>query len=391
VRGFVPPPDQPLSPPFTRQYYAGRSGFTFVRADVTYLQQDFSVPLPVKNPGPWPAVQRFDFMVRERPATAADIQRRTAKGGEPRPPSEHQKSLFFALRELTGKNPGPAAEDWKRLFLRGVQVTPRYTGLSSVSGIAADVLHGRLFVGDAGALLRSDADDRWTPLLGDGPYRSLAVGPTGELLACDATRVVSIDPLTREVRVLADRYQGKPLKGPQQLCVNPRGGLYFTDAPAPTLEGPPEKGAVYFLSGLGTLTRLAIPLSRPGAVAVAPDGKTLYLMAGGSPQIMAYPLEGAGLPGTCKVLCRLDSRPTAPVLGGMGLAVDRQGNLFATNAALQAVQVFNSQGARLGQAPLPEAPVACTLGGEDGRTLFVATHTAIFAIRVETDGAVNIR
>jgi sugar lactone lactonase YvrE len=66
--------------------------------------------------------------------------------------------------------------------------------------------------------------------------------------------------------------------------------------------------------------------------------------------------------------------------------VNRQGNLFVPNVALQAVQVFNSQGARLGQAPLPEAPMACTLGGEDGRTLFVATHTAVYAVPVETDG-----
>ncbi len=126
VRGFVPPTTQPLtaSPESGGGYGSSSEEGPFVRADVTYLRQDFSVPLPVANPAPWPAVQRFDFLVRERPATAAETHGRTARTAAPRAPSEHQKAIFFALRELTGKDPGPTAEGWKRLFLRGVRVTP---------------------------------------------------------------------------------------------------------------------------------------------------------------------------------------------------------------------------------------------------------------------------
>jgi sugar lactone lactonase YvrE len=377
VRGPVPSTSQPLPSSSGGSYYNGSD--IFVRADVTYLRQDFSVPLAVPNPGPWPGVQRFDFMVRERLTEA--FEGRTA---ESRPPSEHQKSLFFALRELTGKDPGPTAEDWKRLFLRGVRVTPRYTELSSPSGIAADA-RGRLFVSSAGAVLVGETADLLRPLAADGPYRGLALGPKGEVLACAPGKVVSIDPATGEVRVLADKYMYKALTAPQQICVDRQGGVYFTDGVSPTLEGPQDKGSVYYLSAQGTLTRLAVPLSRPAGVAVAPDGKTLYLLGAGAAEVMVYPMEGAGLPGTGKVLCRLEGRSAAPAQG-TSLAVDGQGNLFATNAALQEVQVFNSQGARLGQAPLPEVPVACVLGGEGGRTLFVATRSAVFAVRVETDG-----
>ena len=58
----APPPGGPTSP----QYYDGDG--IFVRADVTYLRQDFSVMQSVENPGKWPALQRFDFLVRIRPA-----------------------------------------------------------------------------------------------------------------------------------------------------------------------------------------------------------------------------------------------------------------------------------------------------------------------------------
>jgi hypothetical protein len=72
VRGLVPAAGQPLPPPASSQYYEGSTGM-FVRADVTYLQQDFSVPQPVANPGAWPVNQRYDYLVRTRSLTTAKM------------------------------------------------------------------------------------------------------------------------------------------------------------------------------------------------------------------------------------------------------------------------------------------------------------------------------
>jgi hypothetical protein len=65
VRGLVPVPGRPLSSPGSSSPYGGSVG-TFVRADITYLKQDFSLEQPVRNPGAWPAEQRFDFLLRRR-------------------------------------------------------------------------------------------------------------------------------------------------------------------------------------------------------------------------------------------------------------------------------------------------------------------------------------
>src|SRR5262249_11030762 len=101
VRGLVPPSNQPLG--------AGGGdmaalGGTFVRADITYLKQDFSAMLPVANAFPWPDEQRFDFLVRERFATRRDFLESILrkKAG----PTEQQQSALFALRELTGQDLG---------------------------------------------------------------------------------------------------------------------------------------------------------------------------------------------------------------------------------------------------------------------------------------------
>src|SRR5207237_9282992 len=70
VRGAVPIFGQALpAPATTPQYYEGNRGGPFVRADITYLKQDFSVMQPVENHGVWPADQRFDYLIRTRTIT----------------------------------------------------------------------------------------------------------------------------------------------------------------------------------------------------------------------------------------------------------------------------------------------------------------------------------
>ena len=103
VRGQVPPTDEPLG---GRAVYYRPSGGFFVRADVTYIKQDFSVPLSVKNPGEWPIIQRFDFVVRARPVDPDNLKEalvalRRRKPADP-VQSAHKQALLFALRELTG-------------------------------------------------------------------------------------------------------------------------------------------------------------------------------------------------------------------------------------------------------------------------------------------------
>jgi hypothetical protein len=81
------------------QYYASRrsTGDLLVRADVTYLRQDFSVVQPVADAAPWPDRQRYDFLVRLRPATAEELARLD------KPPATYpqREAVQFALRELS--------------------------------------------------------------------------------------------------------------------------------------------------------------------------------------------------------------------------------------------------------------------------------------------------
>jgi hypothetical protein len=108
VRGLVPTPGQPLGATPAAQYSGAVTG-TFIRADVTYLKQDFSVPQPVDRPDAWPVNQRFDYLVRVRPATLDEVLE-LARRSETYPQRE---AVLFALRELTGKDAGRTAADWR--------------------------------------------------------------------------------------------------------------------------------------------------------------------------------------------------------------------------------------------------------------------------------------
>jgi HEAT repeat protein len=113
IRGAVPTPGQPLpAPATTPQYY--ENGSVFVRADQTYLRQDFSVMQPVEPHGEWPKFQRFDYLVRTRVATPQETHLALQKKFDGTANEAHAAALF-ALREISGKNLGTTARDWRPL------------------------------------------------------------------------------------------------------------------------------------------------------------------------------------------------------------------------------------------------------------------------------------
>ena len=97
---------------------------------------------------------------------------------------------------------------------------------------------------------------------------------------------------TGKIEVLADNYQGKPFVGPNDVTIDSKGRLYFTD-----LTG----GAVYRLDAPGQIVRiLSTPeIQRPNGIQISPDDSTLYLIEangaqGGARMIRAYDLRPDG-------------------------------------------------------------------------------------------------
>jgi hypothetical protein len=120
VRGGVAIPGER----FETRY--SRGGSFFVRADRTFLRQDFSVVQPVAKPGKWPGEQRYDYLVRTRPLSeteqvAFEKLEKEGKGPKSYP---QQAAVVFALQEVTGRDHGTTYESWSA-GLRESSTSPR--------------------------------------------------------------------------------------------------------------------------------------------------------------------------------------------------------------------------------------------------------------------------
>lgn len=120
VRGRVPVPGQEM-----REPYYGQSTGLFVRADITYLKQDFSLIQAVNNPGKWDGEQRYDYFLRIRKALPNEVKlvqalQNDKKFGDPYP---QRDAVLFALRELSGQKLSNRTEDWLP-FLNPIRERP---------------------------------------------------------------------------------------------------------------------------------------------------------------------------------------------------------------------------------------------------------------------------
>lgn len=113
----MPLPDQPL--PFNSEgYNQNFSPELAVRIDVTYLRQDFSVMQRVVKDDPWPEMQRFDFLVRQRAVSPAEAAayRKALDLPDDGSVSPYHRAALYALREVTGRDTEPTATAWRRML-----------------------------------------------------------------------------------------------------------------------------------------------------------------------------------------------------------------------------------------------------------------------------------
>jgi len=237
----------------------------------------------------------------------------------------------------------------------------------------------------------------------------LAFDAQGRLVACEGSngvrrqpRVTRTDMRTGAIEVLADKYQGKPFNSPNDVVIDAKGRIYFTD-PAFSTPRPEQVGAngVYRIDPDGKLTRLlATPeIQRPNGVMISPDDRTLYLVEanrdpGGARMIRAYDLQPDGSVRNMRVFHNF-----FPGRSADGLCVDVAGNLYAvaglnrprgTTETLDTqagVHVFSPQGKKLRFLPVGEDLVTnCAFGGADRKTLFVTAGKTLYRFRVGSEG-----
>ena len=233
----------------------------------------------------------------------------------------------------------------------------------------------------------------------------MLIDPEGRLIACEGAasqrmgvmqpfkpQVTRTDLRTGTIEVLADSYQGKPFVGPNDVTIDSKGRLYFTD-----LAG----GAVYRLDGPGRLARiLATPdIQRPNGIQISPDDGTLYLIEanqaqGGARMIRAYDLRPDGTVANMRVHYNF-----YPGRSADGMSIDSEGNLYASAGMGQlrgssetldtktGIYVISPRGALLKFIPIAEDYITNNaFGGPDMKTLYVTAGKTLYKVRTDIAG-----
>lgn len=270
---------------------------------------------------------------------------------------------------------------------------------------------GLLTSGD-GNIFRRDLEKRVSIYRKNAGSNGLLFDRRGQLLICEAQQR-RVTRLERDgsITVLADRFDGKPFNQPNDLALDSKDRLYFTDpcygnrsrmeivdASGQKVEG------VYRRDPDGTLTRIITgEVNRPNGLAITADDRYLFVAdnnnntVGGARKLWRFALTEDGTIVPSSQVLIYDWHTTR---GPDGMKLDARGRLFVAaglnkprppyetaEKPTAGVYVFSPEGKLLEFIPIPrDETTNCAFGGNDLRDLFVTAGGTLWSVRVVTPG-----
>ena len=305
------------------------------------------------------------------------------------------------------------------LFTRSLPING---GLTEGPAVAPD---GRVYFSDIpfgpdkGKIMRFDPKTGKTDVFVDdsGKSNGLKFDAQGFLVACEGSdlggrRVASYDTATGRSVTVADRYQGKRFNAPNDLVLDAKGRIYFSD-PRYLGDEPREleHRAVYRIDTDGTVVEVTHEVEKPNGIALSPDGRTLYLAdhnngtdkidpnapppKPGAMKVYSFPLGADGLVnGPRKTLVDFGAEASCD-----GMCVDAQGHVYLTARRLSkpGVLVIDPDGKEVAFIPTgpsqagTKVPVGIPSNvafgvGAESKTLYVTVDKSLYRIRLKVDG-----
>jgi gluconolactonase len=172
----------------------------------------------------------------------------------------------------------------------------------------------------------------------------------GDHLVCDPQRI-SISRFAADGRFLGDLLQGHcastAIQSPNDLIVDSRGGLYFTDSVR-------HRGKVGYISAGGVEHIVANELDYPNGIALSKDEKLLFVAESYQNRILVFNLRTNGLAdGNYNIFADLPRHGSGDVSKNLpdGLKVDAYGNVWVAHYGMGAVQILDSSGMLIQTVP----------------------------------------
>lgn len=229
------------------------------------------------------------------------------------------------------------------------------SGLRFTEGPAADAA-GRIYFSavTSNIIYRWSLDGQLSVFrTNSGGANGLYLDRSGNLVACEggSGRITSADPATN-ITVLTDSYNGLRFNEPNDLWIDPNGGIYFTD-PIYFGHAVVQGGEyVYYLPpGEINAARVATDLVKPNGLVGASDGQNLYLADWGASNVYRYGIQPDGT---------LTGKTLFASVRCDGMTMDTAGRLYLCE---NAIRVFDANGNEVEQIGVPERPTNVEFGG----------------------------
>jgi gluconolactonase len=219
-----------------------------------------------------------------------------------------------------------------------------------------------------------------------GQANGLKIDGAGNIIVADygAKRITRIHPMTRKIEVLTDQCDGKPYQGPNDVCLDLAGNIYFTDPTNSSKRNP--IGAVYRIDMDGQevkgVRRLAEGLAFPNGLAVSPDQKRLYVAESDTNRLLCWDLRPGGTLANQRTIIEF---PTDTL---DGIMFDEAGRLWIarwTNKTVDVVDV--GKGTLLKSYPAGGDQVSNLCWWGDSLYVTVAGQRSIHRLDVGVKGA----
>ncbi|RYF26213.1 MAG: SMP-30/gluconolactonase/LRE family protein [Flavobacteriales bacterium] len=216
-----------------------------------------------------------------------------------------------------------------------------------------------------------------------GRANGLYFNRAGELLACadEKNEIWSINKAGKATVLLSD-VDGKKLNGPNDLWVDGKDGIYFTDPyyqrdywtrKKPEIE---EQKVYYLPTGKGKKPlAVATDLTKPNGIIGSADGKYLYVADIERNKTYRFTIGPGG---------KLSEQKKVIDQGSDGMTLDSQGNIYLTG---KGVFIYNPEGLLIGHIEVKEPWTANVCFGGKGRNeLFITASKAVYKIPMRVKG-----
>jgi gluconolactonase len=210
------------------------------------------------------------------------------------------------------------------------------------------------------------------------------VDKAGNLVTCadENGQLWSIDKKGKETVILKN-FQGHQFNGPNDLWIDPKGGIYFTDpyfqrdywtrkSPDPDMKG---ENLYYLPKGKSEPIVVDNQFIKPNGVVGTPDGKTLYAAEIAKGVIIKYDIKPDGT---------LANRRDFVEDRADGITVDEKGNVYLAG---NGVTIYDPSGKKIEHIDVPSKWTAnLCFGGKKKDVLFITASESVYTIKMAVKG-----